>query len=322
MDGKLLALAREEKEDIRRQALRTDRQRHREVYARVPEVRRLDEAIAALVPQAAAAALAGGASPEELSQKSLELQARRAELLAANGWPTDYLDGAWDCPLCRDTGYVRGEMCSCLHKLYDQVQARDLSALLKLGSESFDTFDLSWYDDGRPNGPRAQMQIVFDICRDYALNFRQKGSDNLLLQGSTGLGKTFLSACIAREVARQGRSVVYETAGGAMDAYEAARFGRDEDAAAHTRRMEGCDLLILDDLGTEMVSAYSVTALYTLINTRLMARKKTVVTTNLTDEQIKKRYTPQIASRLLGEYQDLHFIGADIRALKKARSLD
>ena len=325
MDGKLLALAREEKENIRRQALRTDRLRHREVYARVPEIRALDGEIAALVPRAAAGALGGGASLDELRAKSLELQARRAELLVEHGWPMDYLDGAWDCPRCRDTGYVRGEMCQCLQKLYDQAQAKDLSALLGLGSESFDGFDLSYYD-ARPDpvsgvSPRAQMETVYGLCKDYAQSFG-RSRVNLLFRGGTGLGKTFLSACVAREVARQGYSVVYETAVAAMAAYESARFDRDGDAAGQTRRMEQCDLLILDDLGTEMVSPFSVSALYTLVNTRLLAGKNTIISTNLTAGQMAKRYSPQIVSRLEGEYQVLSFAGSDIRALKKARSLD
>ncbi len=322
MDGKLLAQAREEKENIRREAIREDRRRHEEAYARIPELRTLDGDIAALVPKAAAAALGGSVSLDELRQKSLALQARRAELLTASGWPADWLDGAWDCPLCRDTGYVQGRMCSCLQKLYDRAQTRDLSALLKLGDESFDTFDLRWYEEastpGQPS-PRVQMQTIYDICRDYAFNFRQRSSNDLLFRGGTGLGKTFLAACIAREVARQGFSVVYETAQAAMDSYHDARFDRDDEAADKVRRMEECDLLILDDLGTEQVSSASVSALYTLINTRLTARKKTVITTNLPREQIARRYTPQIASRLLGDYRDLHFIGQDIRVLKSQR---
>ena len=329
MDGKLLAIAREEKENIRRAAIRTDRQRHEEAYARVPELRRLDDRIASLVPQAAASAMGHGPSLEELRAESLDLQARRAELLVENGWPMTWLDGAWDCPKCRDTGYVRGEMCSCLKRLYDKAQAQDLSALLKLGSESFGTFDLGLYDD-RPDpvsgvAPRVQMETVFGICYDYALYFGKR-RENYLFRGGTGLGKTFLSACIAREVAKQGFSVVYETAVGALAAFEEQRFSRDgEDAAraeALVRRMSGCDLLILDDLGTEMMTEFTRSALYTLINTRLLGRKKTVISTNLTAAQMEKRYTPQIVSRLEGEYQVLSFAGSDIRALKKERGLD
>ncbi len=325
MDGRLLAQAREEKENIRRRALRADRQRHEEAYAKVPELRQLDADIAALVPRAAAGVMNGQGSLDALRARSLELQARRAELLAAHGWPMDWLDGAWDCPICRDTGYVEGRMCDCLKALYETARVRDLSALLNAEDESFADFDLSYYDD-RPDpvsgiSPRAQMETVYGLCRDYARSFG-RGHMDLLFRGGTGLGKTFLSACIAREVAKRDFSVVYETAVAAMDAYHDARgYDADEDAQDKVRRMEGCDLLILDDLGTESVNSQSVSALYTLVNTRLMAGKRTIISTNLTAEQMAARYPAPIVSRLEGEYQVLSFVGSDVRVLKKARSL-
>ncbi|MCD8116566.1 MAG: ATP-binding protein [Oscillospiraceae bacterium] len=329
MDGKLLALARREKENIRRQSVQEDRRRHQIAYARVPELRQLDDAIAGLMGSAVSAALGEGTDLTRARQESLDLQARRAELLVENGWPIDWLDGAWACPKCRDTGYVQGQICSCLTALYEQERAKDLSTLLKLGGETFGSFDLNYYDSAPDPAtgisPRQQMETVFGICYDYALHFG-KNSMNLLFQGSTGLGKTFLSACIAREVSQRGFSVVYETAVAALGAYERERFSRGEgeaeEAASQTRRLTGCDLLILDDLGTELVTEFSKSALYTLINARLLAGKKTVISTNLTPAQIERRYTPQIVSRLEGEYQTLLFVGTDIRRLKKERGLD
>ena len=329
MDGKLLAQARREKEDIRRRSIQEDRRRHETAYARVPALRQLDGQIAALVAQSAASAMGQGRPISELQAESLDLQAKRAELLVENGWPMEWLDGAWDCPKCRDTGYIEGRPCDCLMELYDRARARDLSALMRLGSESFGTFDLGLYDD-RPDpmtgvAPRQHMETVFNICYDYALNFRQ-GRSNLLFRGGTGLGKTFLSACIAREVSQQGFSVVYETAVSAMEAFEAQRFSRDSEDAGRAddqvRRLTGCDLLILDDLGTEMVTEYTRSALYTLVNDRLLHRKRTVISTNLTAAQMEKRYTPQLMSRLEGEYQVLPFVGTDIRILKKERGLE
>lgn len=325
MDGKLLAQARQEKDKIRLKSIQTDRRRHETAYKRVPELRQLDEALSALMGRAAAAAMTGG-DMDALRGESLELQARRAELLVENGWPADWLDGAWECPKCRDTGYVLGRPCQCLTKLYEREQAKDLSALLKLGDERFSTFDLRWYDPvPEPDNSvsaREQMESVYWICRDYADHFGP-GSMNLLFQGGTGLGKTFLSACIAREVARRGFSVVYETAVDALGTFERERFSRDgeetEQAQSQVRRMTTCDLLILDDLGTELVTEFSKSALYTLINTRLVGRGKTIISTNLAESQLARRYTPQIASRLEGEYQVLRFVGADIRKLKKEK---
>ena len=146
---------------------------------------------------------------------------------------------------------------------------------------------------------------------------------NLLLQGSTGLGKTYLSACIARVVAGAGYAVAYETAASALDAFECAKFQRSSaDGEAAAQRVEqylGCDLMILDDLGTEMITAYSTSALYTLINTRLTRKKATIISTNCSNEELQKKYTPQILSRIEGEYQTLPFVGRDIRQIKKER---
>ena len=318
MDGRLLAQAREEKERIRRRSLAEDERRHQEAYRRAPELRTIDGRLTALVGELTASVLGGGRSAEEIRAESLELQARRAELLVANGWPLDWLDGAWACPRCRDTGFVEGRPCACLLKLYEEARARDLSALLKLGDERFETFDLSFYD-GTP-GAREQMEDVFGLCRDYAAHFG-RDSVNLLFRGSTGLGKTFLSACIAREVSARGFSVVYETTVAALAAYEDQKFRGSEEGEGKIRQLLACDLLILDDLGTEMITEFSRSALYTLLNGRLLAGRKTIISTNLTPEELERSYTPQIASRLQGEYQDLPFVGRDIRLQKKERGL-
>ena len=141
------------------------------------------------------------------------------------------------------------------------------------------------------------------------------------MQGGTGLGKTYLSACIARVVAARGYSVAYETAAACLNAFEAAKFRpfteMGEQAQTRVEQYTSCDLMILDDLGTEMVSPYSVSALYTLINTRLTAGRATIISTNLPDQELARIYTPQILSRLQGEYQTLQFVGTDIRRQRK-----
>lgn len=330
MDGRLLGLARKEKERIRERAEAENTRRHAEVYTRVPVLRDLDTRIAALMGEAVTNALGGaGRSMDQLQRESLRLQAERAERLVENGWPLDYLDGAWQCPKCRDTGFVEGRACACLLALYEQEKAKDLSALLKLGEESFGSFDLGLYSD-RPDpssgiSPRQTMELVFDTCYDYALGFGPD-SQNLLFRGGTGLGKTFLSACIARVVSERGHSVVYDTAVSALGAFENRRFARSESDAAEAdqrvRRLLDSELVIVDDLGTEMVTEMTKSALYTLINSRLIARKKTIISTNLTQKELARRYTPQIVSRLEGEYQVLSFAGSDIRQIKKERGFD
>ena len=320
MDGRLLALAREEKERIRAHSIAEDERRHREAYRRRPELRAIDDRLRALVGELAAAAMGEESrTPAEIQEESLDLRARRAELLVGMGLPMDWLDGAWDCPKCRDTGSVLGRTCDCVMKLYERERARDLSALFNLGGESFESFRLDYYSDTpRDQGPspRAQMAMILDFCRNYAQHFGPH-SLNLLLRGSTGLGKTFLSACIARVVSEKGFSVVYETAVDALGAYEDQKFRGSPEAEAKIRRMLSCDLLILDDLGTEMVREFTVSALYALLNARLLSAKPTIVSTNLTPEEMERTYTPQICSRLQGEYQDLPFAGRDIRLLRK-----
>lgn len=168
------------------------------------------------------------------------------------------------------------------------------------------------------------MSLICDTCREYAKNFG-KGSANLIFMGGPGLGKTYLSACIARVVAERGCSVAYESAAAALSAFETQRFSRDgeESAAAASRVREylGCDLMILDDLGTEMVTSFSVSALYQLINTRLNSARPTIISTNCTMDELERKYGPQIMSRLEGEYLLLTFHGRDIRLQRKERGI-
>jgi DNA replication protein DnaC len=329
IDGRLLAKARDEKEAVRTRSMAEDQRRHTVAYARIPELRELDGRIGDLMLEVITAASGGeGRTIEEISAESLELQEKRAELLVEHGLPMDWLDGAWDCPKCRDTGYVEGRMCDCLKKLYEQQKARDLSALLRLGEENFSAFDLSYYD-ARPDAatgvsPRERMETVFGACRDYAVNFGEN-SDNLLFRGGTGLGKTFLSACIARVVSESGHSVVYDTAVSCLSCFESQKFARSaleaEEAGERVDRTLKCELLILDDLGTEMTTEFTKSALYTLVNNRLINSRKTIISTNLSSKDMWRRYTPQIMSRLEGEYQVLTFTGSDIRQIKKERGL-
>ena len=326
-DGKLLARARTQL-DKRRAANREEQQRRTlQVYARLPEVSQIDAQLRAQMAKLVRLTIGRGPDLAQeldaLREENLDLQMRRAELLTGAGFGADYLDEIVSCPKCRDTGIYEGGVCSCLDRLYNAELTKELGALMRRGDESFEHFDLSLYpDEPDASGMTARqvMARVSSACRRYADNF-SPASPNLLFQGSTGLGKTYLSACIARVVAQRGFSVCYETAAAALDCYERAKFSRDpeegEAAATRIRRMESCDLMILDDLGTEMVTPMSQSALYTLVNNRLVGGKKTIISTNLTDEELTKKYTPQIASRILGEFQCFPFAGRDIRQLKK-----
>ena len=253
------------------------------------------------------------------------LQAEKAALLTEHGYPADALDDKPACPKCSDTGWVGANMCACLKALCTEEQIRELSKLLDLGEQSFDSFSLDYYSPlpwpGESLSPRENMEFIFDVCSSYARKFGRFYFRNLFLTGAPGLGKTFLSACIARTVSESGFSVVYDTAVNIFTRFEEQKFARDRleagEAKDETRRYLGCDLLILDDLGSELSTPFVQSALYTLINTRLTADKRTVISSNLTMDQVRARYTPQIASRLEGEYRVLPFYGEDIRLLRK-----
>ncbi len=327
-DGKLLARARGELDNIRAKNREEMQRRYAAACARIPELAGIDRQLRAHMAKLVRLTIGKGPDLKEqldsLREQNLDLQMRRAELLTAAGFAPGYLDEIVSCPLCRDTGLYQGGMCRCLDRLYNRELTKELGTLMRRGDESFERFDLSLYpaepDPETGRIPREVMRMVSEACMRYAENFSDT-SRNLLFQGDTGLGKTYLSACIARVVAARGFSVCYDTASAALDNYEKAKFNRDTEegaaAAVRIRRMESCDLMILDDLGTEMPTPMAQSALYTLVNSRLVNGKKTIVSTNLTNDELTKRYTPQIASRILGEFQCLPFLGADIRRLKR-----
>jgi DNA replication protein DnaC len=326
LEGKLLSRARDRLGEIRQANEAETRRRHAEVYARVPALRVTDERIRAIMLELVGLALGHSArSAAELEEESLALQAKRAELLLKNGWPERYLDEIYDCPRCRDSGHLPdGDLCGCLLALYKKEQTKELSSLLRTGEESFERFGLHYYPSAPATEggtiPRRRMEHILQVCRRYAEGFG-RDSENLLFYGGPGLGKTFLSAAIARVVSENGYSVAYDSISAVLAVFEAQKFSRDqadaEEAASRARQLLSCDLLILDDLGTEMTTAFSVSALYTILNTRLRGGKKTIVSTNLGPEPLLSRYGEQIASRLEGEFLRLEFLGTDIRALKK-----
>ena len=193
--------------------------------------------------------------------------------------------------------------------------------MLNMGSETFETFGFHWYADERGSYRRSPREVAehnFDVCQDYAHQFSPR-SGNLLLFGAPGLGKTFLSTCIARVVSENGHSVVYDTASHMFNQFESAKFRRDEEDGREedVRRYLNCDLLIVDDLGTEMLTSFVQSTLYQIVNSRLSAGKKTIINTNLKLEELGQRYGAPTLSRIEGAYELLPFIGEDIRRQKR-----
>ena len=327
-DANVLRRATQRLEQGRRERRERVENLRRDAYARQPKLERLDRQLQQTMAQLVAAALRQGEDParavREVRERNLAIQQERAVLLGALGLPEDALDDKPACPLCGDTGWQGAKMCRCLRELCAREQIAELSKLLDLGEQSFDTFRMDYYSQSPwPGGtsPRENMELVYEVCLNYAQKFGRFPIRNLFLTGAPGLGKTFLSACIARTVSEKGHSVVYDTAGNIFAQFEARKFQRDsadgQEARDETRRYLNCDLLILDALGSELVTQFTQSALYELVNSRLVGEKHTVISTNLTLEEAARRYPPQIASRLEGEYHALHFFGDDIRLLKK-----
>ncbi len=328
-DGKLLHRAKVQYDADKQRRLELYLQRRDAIYRRQPRLGEIQRELAATTSRIIASALRRGTDPGPalgvLRDENLSLQQERAALLAQMGLPKDALDEQVNCPVCQDSGYAHGEVCRCLRSYYARLQRAELSTLLDLGNQSFDAFSLDWYSDQVDSAygvsPKANMEFVYDVCADYAHNFGRHGG-NLLLTGAPGLGKTFLSAAMAREVSDGGHSVVYDTAIHIFEQFESQKFGRDDggDTDTAVRRVLQCDLLILDDLGTEMTTAFVQSALYQILNTRMMTGKATILNSNFSPEQIARRYSPQIASRIEGGYRVLPFFGQDIRRLKRERS--
>ena len=292
-----------------------------EAYEKLPRLRQIDRQLRQTMAVAARTVFMQGgdvqAAMEKVKEENLALQAERLELIAANfeeGW----LDESPICSRCGGNGYVGSTMCECLAELCRQEQRKELT-LLSGGKETFSQFRLEYYADQYDSrygaSPRAIMERNFRTCRSYATTFTP-ASGNLLFVGGTGLGKTFLSACIARSVTDRGYSVMYETASRLFSKLEQNRFNPTEDTRREVQKLMSCDLLIVDDLGTEMPGQFVTAALYSLVNDRLLEGKPMIISTNLNVDEVAKRYSPQIASRLHGGFTRLTFVGEDIRVLK------
>ena len=289
-----------------------------EKISRLLEIDRLMRATMAAAAQAAFVRSGDGAAlMEQAKIQNLALQEEKERLIAEN-FPQGFLEEGPICRKCGGEGYIGTQMCDCLKELCRQEQRKQVS-LLSANRETFEDFNLNYYPDcidpRYGASPRVIMKHNFDICRKYAADFSM-ASGNLLFVGGTGLGKTFLSACIAAEAADKGYSVAYETAAHLFAKLERNRFSPDEESREAVRKLESSDLLIVDDLGTELPGSFVTAALYTLVNDRLLAGKPMVIFTNLLIDEIARRYNPQIASRLQGSFTRLTFVGEDIRVLK------
>ena len=266
-----------------------------------------------LSARVAIAALSGDKeSLSSLKKTSEELLSEKKEILDKTPLPTIN----YNCEDCQDTGYINGKICSCVNKIAKQLIFEELSGEMPLSDCRFDNFDLKYYTEKADGGvaPRKRMTQILKVCREFSLSFADS-KQNLLLLGKTGLGKTHLSLAIANEAVSNGYSVIYGSAQNLINKAAAEQFSYSG-ATDVIDGLLGCDLLIIDDLGTEMNTSFSQSCIYNIINTRMLKKLPTVISTNLTLEEIGEIYTPRVSSRILGNYTLLQFLGTDIRQQK------
>jgi DNA replication protein DnaC len=311
---------RQQAEDRRDLAVRV-----KEVYEKIPEMEALKkqagisamERFKKILKTGDKSAVAG--FPGEIN----EIREREEALLKINGFPPDYMEPHYACPDCRDTGFINGQKCHCfkakiIKRLYTQSNIDRI-----MESENFHTFSFDYFDDTRVITrigltERAYMKGVLKICRDYAEGFAKK-KESLIFMGNTGVGKTFLCNCIGRELIDRYFSVIYLTANGLFDCISRVRMDKTEDLSV--RELYGylsdCDCLIIDDLGTELTNTMVSSQFFNLINARLAAEKGTVISTNLSLNQLRDTYSERVTSRITSSYTIVPLYGSDIRLKKK-----
>ena len=281
--------------------------------ARIDGLAEIDSALRATAARIMGAALSGKEGLSEriaaIKEETQALREARAALLLAHGYPADYTDVHYDCEKCKDLGFVDTKMCECFKKalVLRGYETSGLGALI--GKQTFENYSLAYFD----GEDRARMQENFDKIRRYADTF-DRSSDSLLLMGGTGLGKTHLSSAIAGRVISRGYDVLYTSALHMIAEFEKTKFRGEED---NTDRYFAAELLIIDDLGTELGGSFSEACLYNVIDTRICKGLPTVISTNLTAAQLSERYTGRIFSRLFGVYNPLLFCGKDVRFEKR-----
>lgn len=308
-------------------AVHAQRQRYENACAQIPALRDLDAAISSVSVTQARHLLDGDSNAlEEAHARLCDLFDQKHKLLLQSGFPADYLDMQYTCPDCKDTGYIGTAKCHCLKKaiidlLYIQSNLKEI-----LQEENFSTFRLDYYSSNHidPLTGRSSLEAVqtaLNSCREFVDTFSEEFR-NLLLYGDTGVGKTFLSHCIAKELMDASHSVIYFSASSLFDYFAKNTFGarRDEDSDAFSHIYD-CDLLIIDDLGTELANSFTVSQLFVCLNERILRRKSTVISTNLSLEDIKSIYSERIFSRISSAYSMLRLTGDDIRIQKKLLNL-
>ena len=287
------------------------------IHAELPEIAEIDRQLSHTGLEIFEAAMTGRVGDiDRIKEKTQALTQKRRELLVAAGYPADFTDVKYECELCGDTGAVDNRMCTCMRKKLVEAGIQSSGMADLISRQTFENFSLDYYKDSRE--VYSVMSTVYKILYKYATEFSPESAGNIAMFGGTGLGKTHLSSAIAGTVIERGHDVYYASALSMFADFELRRFGNSSSATAdgNISRYFDCDLLIIDDLGTELTNQFTTSCLYDIINTRLNAKKPTIISTNLSQDEFRARYWDRITSRVLGEYSILPFCGTDIRSQK------
>lgn len=297
-----------------------------EIYKKYPNIKSISEEIRKMGLKMTKLVISGASEEDisNISRQQNELINRKNELFIENNIPLDYLELKYECENCKDTGFLEnGKRCNCLRQrmLNDSYVMSNLEEILSM--DNFENFNLDLFSDKVTEeitvSPRENMKTIFMDTQNYIFNFDKKeGSkkDNLLFSGDPGLGKTFLCSCIAKDLLDKGYTVIYQTAFNLMEVIERYKFKTETFSYLDEENYNNlftCDLLIIDDLGTEMVNSFTASELFNIINSRLNARKKIIISTNLGLSEIRNSYTDRIVSRIVGNFQMYQFYGSDLR---------
>lgn len=311
--------------DIKEKERLAQRKRKEEIQAAAPEILEIEGKIGKLSIELALTAMKNIEDKDhqlnEIRRKLTDLRVEKSELLVSNGFPVDYLSTHYKCNKCKDTGFIGNTKCQCYKKFLVQLyyENSDLKDILE--KNNFDNFTFNYYSNERsgdePRSPRKNMEHILSKITNYIKTFNDT-NENLLFVGNSGTGKTFLTNCIAKELIEQGFLVIYRTADDIIKNLREIKFNNNFDLED---LLINCDLLIIDDLGTEQISDFSRTELFNLLNKKLLTHKKMIISTNMSLEDILKTYSERISSRLLGEFNVFKFYGDDIRIMKNLSKL-
>lgn len=303
--------------------------RKEEIYNKIPRIAEIDRNIASSSINACRARLKHSVhNTEEVIENNHRLINEKEALLRSNGYPDNYLKPIYTCPLCQDTGKVGSEYCSCFKQATISMLYKQSTLTNILNKENFKTFDLSYYpkepDNIHPYTPYDNMKNILEKTKDFTRNFDENGG-NILFYGETGLGKTFLSNCIAKELLDTRHTVLYQTAIHLFEEVCGDTIMKKNNNPKNREIYEylyRCDLLIIDDLGTEFTNSFVSSELYDILNMRIRENKSTVISTNLNLKELTARYSDRTSTRIFAEYKVYNFYGSNIRLAKRRTSIN